>query len=217
MTIIEPSILSADPANFGEAVRAAAAAGAESLHLDVMDGCFVPNITIGPHVVKALRKVVALPFHVHLMIVEPEKYLETFVEAGATTLTVHQEASVHLHRTLATIRGMGAKAGVALNPGTSLSAIEEVLELTDMILVMTVNPGFGGQTFIHSQLDKIRRLRALLDARGLKPEIGVDGGIDTTTAKLCVQAGATVLAAGAAVYNAQASVVQNLAALRASL
>jgi ribulose-phosphate 3-epimerase len=192
-------------------------AGVNGIQVDVMDGQFVPNITFGPGVVQALRKMVSVTLDVHLMIVEPERYLAEFVEAGADRLFVHQEACTHLHRTLQTIRELGSEAGVAINPGTPLSVLEETLDMTDIIQVMTVNPGFGGQEFISSQLDKIRRLRGMLDERGCSIPIAVDGGIDTTTAPLVVNAGATVLVAGSSIYNDKASVAQNVAALRASI
>lgn len=211
--IIEPSILSADFARLGEQVQEAEAAGAEATQIDVMDGRFVPNITFGQGVVKALRPLTRMKLDVHLMIVEPEKYLAEFAEAGAERLIVHQEACPHLHRTLQSIRDLGVEAGVALNPATPLSMVEEVLDLADVVQIMTVNPGFGGQGFIRSQLDKIRRLRQLLDARGTNTQIAVDGGIDTTTAPLVVKAGATILVAGSSVYNKEASVAQNLKAL----
>lgn len=217
MIVIEPSILSADPARLGEQAKEAEAAGAEAIQIDVMDGRFVPNIAFGPDVVRALRSLVRVTLDVHLMIVEPEKYLEVFAEAGADRLIVHQETCPHLHRTLACICELDVEAGVAINPSTPLSAIEEVLELADVIQIMTVNPGFGGQKFIHSQLEKIRRLRHLLDEHGLKTPIAVDGGIDKTTAPLAVAAGATVLVAGSSIYSRKASVAQNIAALRASI
>jgi ribulose-phosphate 3-epimerase len=182
-----------------------------------MDGQFVPNITFGPGIVRALRKVVKVTLDVHLMIVNPERYLKEFADVGSDRLFVHQEACTHLHRVLQTIRELGVEAGVAINPGTSLDALEEVLDTAEIIQVMTVNPGFGGQGFIHSQLDKIRRLRQMLDERGLKRPIAVDGGIDPTTAPLVVEAGATVLVAGSSVYNNKTSVAQNVAALRASI
>jgi ribulose-phosphate 3-epimerase len=217
MIAIEPSILSADFARLGEAARQAEAAGVEGLAVDIMDGRFVPNITFGPGVVRSLRPVVRLPLDVHLMIVEPQRYLAEFADAGADRLVVHQEACLHLHRVLQSIRGLGVEAGVAINPGTPLCVLEEVLDLTDMLLVMTVNPGFGGQAFIRSQVEKIRRLRQMLDERDLEIPIAVDGGIDETTAPLVVEAGATVLMAGSSIYNGKASVTENVAALRASV
>ena len=213
--LIEASILSADFARLGEQAREAEAAGVDALQIDVMDGRFVPNITFGPGVVRALRPLVSLPLDVHLMIVEPERYLAEFAAAGADRLIVHQEACVHLHRTLQSIRELGVQAGVTLNPATSVVVLEDVLDLVDVIQVMTVNPGFGGQAFLHSQLDKICRLRALLDGRGLAIPIAVDGGIAVETAPLAVQAGATVLIAGSSIYNERASVAENVAALRA--
>jgi ribulose-phosphate 3-epimerase len=217
MIAIEASILSADFARLGEQAREAEMAGVNGIQVDVMDGQFVPNITFGPGVVRALRKMVKVTLDVHLMIVEPERYLAEFVEAGADRLFVHQEACTHLHRMLQTIRELGSEAGVAINPGTPLSVLEETLDMTDIIQVMTVNPGFGGQEFISSQLDKIRRLRQMLDERGYSIPIAVDGGIDMTTAQQVVSAGASVLVAGSSIYNEEASVAQNVAALRASI
>lgn len=217
MIVIEPSILSADPARLGEQARETETAGAEGLQIDVMDGRFVPNITFGPGLVKALRSLVRITLDIHLMIVEPERYLDTFAEAGADRLIVHQEACPHLHRTLSSICELGMEAGVAINPSTPLSAIEEVLDSCDLIQIMTVNPGFGGQKFIHSQLDKIQRLRRILDERALKTPIAVDGGIDTMTAPLAVSAGATVLVAGSSIYNDKESVAKSIAALKASV
>ena len=217
MIAIEASILSADFARLGEQAREAEMAGVNGIQVDVMDGQFVPNITFGPGVVRALRKVVKVTLDVHLMIVKPERYLAEFVEAGADRLFVHQEACTHLHRMLQTIRELGSEAGVAINPGTPLSVLEETLDMTDIIQVMTVNPGFGGQEFISSQLDKIRRLRQMLDERGYSIPIAVDGGIDMTTAQQVVSAGASVLVAGSSIYNDKASVAQNVAALRASI
>jgi ribulose-phosphate 3-epimerase len=182
-----------------------------------MDGSFVPDITFGPGVVRAIRPLVSLPLDVHLMIVEPERHLEAFATAGADRLIVHQETCPHLHRVLQCIHELKIEAGVALNPGTPLSVLEEVLHLTDLIQVMTVNPGWGGQPFLHSQLDKIRRLRRMLDERGLNTPIAVDGGIDSTTAPLVVSAGATVLIAGSSIYNDRATVAENVATLRASI
>jgi ribulose-phosphate 3-epimerase len=217
MVAIEASILSADFARLGEQAREAELAGVEGIQVDVMDGQFVPNIAFGPGVVRALRNAVRLTIDVHLMIVEPERYLKEFAEAGADRLLVHQEACTHLHRTLQTIRELGKEAGVAINPGTSLNALEEALNTADIIQVMTVNPGFGGQEFIHAQLDKICRLRQILDERGYRTPIAVDGGIDAITAPQVVSAGATVLVAGSSIYNDKASVAQSVAALRASV
>jgi ribulose-phosphate 3-epimerase len=214
---IEASILSADFARLGQQAREAEAAGVDAIQVDIMDGCFVPDITFGPGVVRALRPLVSLPLDVHLMIVEPEKHLEVFAEAGADRLIVHQETCPHLHRVLQRIHELKIEAGVALNPGTPLTALKEVLDLTDMIQVMTVNPGWGGQPFLHSQLDKIRRLRRILDEHRLDIPIAVDGGIDPTTAPLVVSAGVTVLIAGSSIYNDKASVAENVAALRASV
>ena len=217
MIIIEPSVLSADFARIGEQAQEAEAAGAAALQVDVMDGRFVPDITFGPGMVRALRRVVKARLDVHLMIVEPERHLAAFADAGADRLIVHQEACPHLHRALQTIRELGVEAGVALNPGTPPGAIEEVLDLLDVIQVMTVNPGFGGQPFIHSQVDKIRRIRAMLDTSRRSTPIAVDGGIHVTTAPLVVAGGATVLVAGSSIYNDTGSVADNIAALRASI
>ena len=217
MIAIEPSILSADYTRLEEQAREAETAGVEGIQVDVMDGQFVPNITFGPGIVRALRNVVNVTLDVHLMIVEPERYLKEFADAGADRLFVHQEACIHLHRVLQTIRELGIEAGVAINPGTPLGVLEEVLELAEIIQVMTVNPGFGGQEFIQSQLSKISHLRQILDERGYRTPIAVDGGIDTTTAPLVVKAGATVLVAGSSIYNEKGTVAQNVAALRASI
>lgn len=217
MIAIEASILSADFARLGEQAREAEMAGVNGIQVDVMDGQFVPNITFGPGVVQALRKMVSVTLDVHLMIVEPERYLKEFADARADRLFVHQETCTHLYRVLQTIHELRVEAGVAINPGTSLDVLEEVLDMTDIIQVMTVNPGFGGQEFIHSQLDKIRRLRQMLDERGYSIPIAVDGGIDMTTAQQVVSAGASVLVAGSSIYNEEASVAQNVAALRASI
>jgi len=214
MVKIVPSILSADFTRLGEQVREAEAAGADYIQIDVMDGHFVPNITVGPLVVEAIRRAVQVPLDVHLMIENPERYIERFAEAGAHILTVHQEACVHLHRVVQAIRELGARPGVAINPATPVSAIEEVLDYVDLVLVMTVNPGFGGQEFIPGTLPKIARLRRMLDERRLPVEIEVDGGIDPETAPLVVRAGATMLVAGSSVFNDRASVAENIAALR---
>ena len=217
MVAIEASILSADFARLGEQAREAEAAGVDGIQVDVMDGCFVPDITFGPGVVQALRPLVSVTLDVDLMIVEPERHLAAFVDAGADRLIVHWEACTHHHRVLRRVRDLGIDVGLAISPGTSLSVLEELLDLVDLIQVMTVNPGWGGQAFIHSQLDKIRRLRRMLDERGLDIPIAVDGGVDTTTAPLVVSAGATVLVAGSSIYSGKASVAENVAALRASV
>lgn len=216
MVKIEASILSADLTRLGEQVREAEEAGADAIQIDIMDGCFVPNITFGANVVKAIRPLVRCPLTVHCMIVEPERHLTAFAEAGANCIIVHQETTPHLHRALALIRGLQVQAGVALNPGTPLAAIEEVLDCVDVVQVMTVNPGWGGQEFLASQLHKIRRLRGELERRRLNVAIAVDGGIDCTTAPQVVQEGATILVAGSSVYNHHASVAENLARLRRS-
>ncbi|MDP1826879.1 MAG: ribulose-phosphate 3-epimerase [Archangium sp.] len=198
---IAPSILSADFGRLHDEVKAIEAAGADYVHVDVMDGRFVPNITIGPLVVEAVKRATSLPLDVHLMIVEPERYIDDFVKAGASIITVHQETCAHLHRTLQQIRAAGAKPSVVINPSTSLSAIEDVLGEVTQVLLMSVNPGFGGQAFIPATIDRVKRLRAMLEAKGLTSvDIEVDGGINATTAKQVVAAGATVLVAGNAVF-----------------
>jgi ribulose-phosphate 3-epimerase len=197
---IAPSLLAADFARLGEEVRAIEAAGADWLHLDIMDGHFVPNISFGPGLVKALRKHSAMPFDVHLMIAPADPYLAAFAEAGADWISLHPEAGPHLHRSLQTIRGLGKKAGVVLNPATPVAAVEPVLDLCDLILVMSVNPGFGGQSFIRSQLAKIAALRAMIEASGRDIALQVDGGVTAETARDCVAAGADVLVAGTAVF-----------------
>lgn len=217
MIKIEPSILSADFTNLGEAVIDAKNAGVEGIQIDVMDGHFVPNITFGQGVVSAISAITDLFLDVHLMIVEPEKYIEDFVKAGADQIIVHQETCPHLHRTLQSIRELGVKSGVTLNPATPPDMIEDVLELADFVQVMGVNPGFGGQEFIHSQLDKIRTLKSMLEDRGLDVPVGIDGGVDTTTAPLIAEAGATILIAGSSVYNDKATVKENVEALLKSV
>jgi ribulose-phosphate 3-epimerase len=193
-------LLSADFGRLAEEVRAVEAAGADWVHVDVMDGRFVPNLTLGPVVVQAIKRVATRPLDVHLMMVEPERYIDAFAEAGADLLTVHVETCPHLHRTLQQIRQAGARPAVVLNPATPLSAVEEVLGEVEMVLLMSVNPGFGGQRFIEGTVEKVRRLRAMLDARGLSAEIEVDGGINAETARRVVEAGATVLVAGSYVF-----------------
>jgi ribulose-phosphate 3-epimerase len=198
--LISPSILSADFARLGEEVTALERAGADWAHVDVMDGRFVPNMTIGPLVVSALKKVTKLPLDVHLMIVEPERYIEDFAKAGADVITVHAEACHHLHRTLQQIRSLGKKAGVSLNPGTPEDVLKYVLELTDLVLVMSVNPGFGGQEFIPAVLPKLQRIRKMIDATGRPIYLEVDGGVKPGIASKVIQAGADVLVAGSAVF-----------------
>ncbi len=217
MVIVEPSILSADFARLGQGVKDAEEAGASVVQIDVMDGRFVPNINFGPGVVSALRPLTKMKLDVHLMIVEPEKYIETFAKAGADRIIVHQEACVHLHRVLQSIRELGVESGVTLNPATSENTIEYVLDLADFVQVMGVNPGFGGQSFIESQLDKIRAIKTMLDNKGLDVPIGVDGGVGTDTAPLIVEAGATVLIAGSSVYNSKGTVSENMKAILNSI
>jgi ribulose-phosphate 3-epimerase len=198
---IAPSILSADFARLGEEVRAVEAAGADVIHVDVMDGRFVPNITIGPPVVAALRKVTKLPLDVHLMIARPERYVEDFANAGADTIMVHVEASPHLHRTLQSIRKLGKRAGAVLNPSTHESTLTYVMDVVDQILVMSVNPGFGGQSFIHEVLPKVRAVRAMIGARDI--DIEMDGGIAAGTIGLAAEAGTNVFVAGSAVFGSK--------------
>jgi ribulose-phosphate 3-epimerase len=212
--LISPSILSADFARLGDEVQALERAGADWAHVDVMDGRFVPNMTIGPLVVKALRRATTLPLDVHLMIVEPERYVEDFAAAGADIITVHAEACPHLHRVLQQIRGLGKKAGVSLNPHTPEDVLRYVLELTDLVLVMSVNPGFGGQDFIPAVLPKVSRIREMIRASGRNIHVEVDGGVKPGTARQVVEAGADVLVAGSAVFGAK-SYADAIAALRA--
>ncbi|KPU28266.1 ribulose-phosphate 3-epimerase [Caloranaerobacter sp. TR13] len=200
MVKIAPSILSADFSRLGQEIKKAEEGGADLIHLDVMDGKFVPNITIGPPVIKYLRKVTKLPFDVHLMIEEPERYIKEFVDSGADIITVHQEATVHLHRTIQQIKSYGIKAGVALNPSTPLSTIEYIIEDIDMVLIMTVNPGFGGQKFISNMETKITKLRDLINKKNLNIDIEVDGGIKLENADKAVKCGANILVAGSAVF-----------------
>jgi ribulose-phosphate 3-epimerase len=212
---IAPSILSADFARLGEEIRAVDAAGADYIHIDVMDGHFVPNLTIGPLVVKALRSHSAKPFDVHLMIAPVDPYIAEFAKAGADIITVHPESGPHLHRTVQLIKSLGKKAGVSLNPGTPIAAVEAVLPEIDLVLVMSVNPGFGGQAFIASQLEKIKELRKRIDATGKKIDLEVDGGITAETAKAARAAGADVLVAGTAVF-AGGQYKSNISSLRGS-
>ena len=211
---IAPSILSADFGRLGEQVAEAERGGADAVHIDIMDGNFVPNITMGPMIVDAIRSWTTLPFDLHLMIEAPERYVEDFAKAGADIITVHAEATTHLHRTVHLIRELGKKPSVAINPSTPVSAIEEVIADLDQALVMTVNPGYGGQSFIPSMLHKISRVRAMIDERGLSTDLEVDGGISSATAESAVTAGANVLVAGSAVYNAQQTVSEGIAAIR---
>lgn len=213
MPLIAPSILSADFVQLGEEIRAVTAAGADWIHIDVMDGHFVPNITMGPLVVSAVRRVTTLPLDVHLMIANPDRFIEDFAKAGADYITVQVETTPHLHRTIHLIRDQGVKAGAVVNPATSLSTLEWLLDDLDLVLIMSVNPGFGGQAFIPGSLDKIKQLRALLNGRGSKALIQVDGGVNGRTAGAVIAAGADVLVAGSAIFGT-ADYQQSIARLK---
>ncbi|MGD6899807.1 ribulose-phosphate 3-epimerase [Bacillus infantis] len=213
MVKIAPSILSADFSRLGEEIKDVERGGADYIHVDVMDGHFVPNITIGPLIVEAVRPITKLPLDVHLMIENPDQYIEAFAKAGADYITVHAEASRHLHRTIHLIKSFGVKAGVVLNPATPAEALKHIIQDIDMVLLMTVNPGFGGQKFISSVLPKIRQVKEMAAEQGLDLEIEVDGGVNEETARLCIEAGANVLVAGSAVYN-QKDRAKAIAALR---
>lgn len=211
---IVPSVLSADFTRLGEQVREAEKAGAQRIQVDVMDGHFVPNITMGPLIVNAVRRCTSLPVEAHLMVSNPEQFIEVFAKAGADFIIVHQEASPHLHRLIQQIKAVGKMAGVALNPSTPIIMLEDILSMLDMTLIMTVNPGFGGQEFIPEMLPKITRLRELIDQQELHCDIEVDGGVHETIVPLVVQAGASLLVAGSALYNEQESVTEAIARLR---
>lgn len=212
-----PSLLAADFTRLGDQVKEAELAGANLLHIDVMDGRFVPNITMGPLVVQAVKRVATIPLDVHLMIVEPDQYLKTFADAGANNISVHYEACPHLHRTLQQIRDLGCKAGVAINPHTPASALTEIMDMIDIINVMTVNPGFGGQHFLTTMMSKVARLRAMIGETGREIDLEVDGGINVETITTAVQAGANILIAGTSVFNSSFSVKHGMNALRGAL
>lgn len=215
--LISPSILSADLSQLGADLQACEAAGADVIHIDVMDGRFVPNITFGPDIVAACRKVTSLPLDVHLMIVEPEKHLKTFANAGADYLTVHYETCPHIHRTLQTIREMGVKPGLTFNPGTPVEPLELLADMVDLVLIMSVNPGFGGQIFIPQAIKKIQQTRAILDSHGSKAIIQVDGGITATTIRANYEAGARNFVAGTAVFKHPEGIAGGVRALREAL
>lgn len=211
--LIAPSILAADFARLGDQVLACEKGGADRLHMDIMDGQFVPNISFGPLVLQSLAKVTRLPLETHLMICQPDLYLEDFAKAGASTLIVHAEGQIHLHRTLDTIGKLGCKVGLAINPATAVEALDPVLDMLDLVLIMTVNPGFGGQKFLDRTLVKIQEVRRRLDQLGLKADLEVDGGIDPRTAPLAIQAGANVLVAGSSVFQSGKSIEQSISLL----
>ncbi|MFI5272647.1 MAG: ribulose-phosphate 3-epimerase [Ktedonobacterales bacterium] len=216
MALIVPSILSADFSRLGEQVEAAQAGGADRIQIDVMDGRFVPNITVGPLIVEAVRRHTTLPLEAHLMIVEPERYAADFARAGADVIIVHQEVSPHLHRTIAQIHALGKRAGVAINPATPLVMLAEILDQVELVLCMTVDPGFGGQAFISGMLPKIERLRGMLGQHEARADLEVDGGINAETAALAVRAGANVLVAGSAVYGDAQGVAAGIARLKSA-
>jgi len=214
---IAPSILSADFSRLGDQVAEAEAGGADMIHIDIMDGHFVPNLTFGSIVVKSIRNWTSLPFDLHIMMAEPDAFIPEFAKSGADSITVHAEACTHLHKVVQHIKEEGKRASVAISPATPISAVEEILDELDQVLVMTVNPGFGGQAFIESVVPKIARMRALIDERGLKTDLQVDGGISVATANTVAQAGANVLVAGSAVYNKDSTVAESIKRIRDSI
>lgn len=217
MVKIAPSILSANFGHLAEAISEAEAGGADLIHIDVMDGNFVSNLTIGPLVVNGIREATMLPFDVHLMILNPDRYIPDFVEAGSDIIVVHAEVTNHLHGTIQSIQSYGVKAGVALNPSTPLNHIDHVLSDIDMLVLMTVNPGFGGQRFIESMLPKIKKAREIIEKQGLDTDLEVDGGINPKNAKLAIDAGANVLVAGNAVFKGEGTIAENIAALKGAI